>query len=141
MGYFRNSDLLRKQSDQIDQFRDRIGVPEISQHAELRYAQRVVGLDLTRAQLLSLPDLRSRCQRGILRNFDEADEVIASVDADDIHHVFRRNRCLVMQRKQVITVYNMKATGGELAFRKKRLRRGRLPGIETFEALRARRSA
>ncbi len=137
MGYFRNSDLLRKQSDQIDQFRDRIGVPEISEHAELRYAQRVVGLDLTRAQLLLLPGLRSRCRYGILRNFEEADEVITSVDEDDVHHVFRRNRC----RKQVITVYNMKATGGELAFRKKRLRRGRLPGIETFEALRARRSA
>jgi hypothetical protein len=141
MGYFRISDLLAEQSEQIEQFRDRIGVPEISQHAELRYAQRVVGLDLTRAELLSIPGLRSRCRRGILRNFDEADEVIASVDDDDVHHVFRRNRCLVMKRKQVITVYNMKATGGELAFRKKRLRRGRLPGIETFEALRARRSA
>ena len=141
MGYFRNSDLLREQSEQIDQFRDWIGVPVIRLHAELRYAQRVVGMDLTRAQLLLLPGLRSRCQHGILRNFEEADDVITSVDEDDVHHVFRRHRCLILKGKQVITVYNMKATGGELAFRKKRLRRGRLPGIEAFEALRARRSA
>ncbi len=135
MGYFKNTELT------IDRFRDRVGVPQICRHAELRYAKRVLGLDLSEKKLQTLPALRDRCQRGILRNFEDANEVIASGNDDDIHHLFRRSRCLVMQGDRIITVYDTKSSGDKLDYRKKKIRRGRLPGIEAFEALRARRSA
>jgi len=135
MGYFRNTGLA------IGRFRDRIGVPQVSLHAELRYATRVLGHTLSMDDLLSDPLLRDRCRRGILRNFEEADEVVASGTDQDVHHLFRRSRCLVVVGDHVVTLYDTDATGVELDLRKKRIRRGRLPGIEAFEALRARRSA
>jgi len=135
MGYFRNTGLT------IGRFRDRIGVPQVSLHAELRYARRVLGIDVDEQELHSLPGLRDRCQRGIVRNFQDANEVVVSGNDDDVYHLFRRARCLVMKGNRIVTVYDLNPSGNELSMRKKRIRRGRLPGIEAFEALRARRSA
>ena len=135
MGYFKNTELT------IDRFRDRVGVPQVQLHAELRYAERVLGHELSTDDLLADPLLRDRCRRGILRNFEEADEVIVSGSDQDVHHLFRRNRCLVVVGENVVTLYDTNASGDQLDYQKKKIRRGRLPGIETFEALRARRSA
>ncbi|MDC0347408.1 hypothetical protein OAN47_03230 [Planctomycetota bacterium] len=135
MGYFKTDELT------LARFRDRIGMPQIRLHAELRYAERVLGHALSKEDLLSDPSLRERCRRGILRNFEDADEVIASRSDQDVHHLFRRNRCLVLVNDHVVTLYDINATGVDLDLQKKRILRGRLPGIETFEALRARRSA
>ena len=135
MGYFKTGGLT------LARFRDRIGAPQIRLHAELRYAERVLGHALSTDDLLSDPPLRERCRRGILRNFEDADEVVASGSDQDIHHLFRRNRCLVFIKDHLVTLYDIDATGVERDLQKKRILRGRLPGIETFEALRARRSA
>ncbi|MDE0959120.1 MAG: hypothetical protein OSB12_10870 [Planctomycetota bacterium] len=137
MGYFR----LQIAAEQVDQFRQQFGVPQIKLHAELRYAERVLGRSLSQQELLNCPQLRRRCQDGILRNFEEATEVICSGTEEGVYHLFRRCRCLILKGHSVITLYDTPENQVGLALRKKRIQRPRLPGIETFEAIRARRSA
>ena len=141
MGYFRNSDLLTEQSEQIEQFRDRTGVPKISLHAEARYAQRVLKQPVSKSELLKRPLLRDRCRNGILRNFLDATEVIVSLAEEGVCHLIRRNRCLVMNGRIVVTIYTENSRGGFSATRRKRMRHGKPHGIEAFESLFSRRSA
>jgi len=138
LGYHKTT---RLHSEDIHQFRDRIGVPKISLHAEARYAQRVLQESVSESQLLKRPLLRDRCHNGILRNFLDATEMIVSLAEEGVCHLIRRNRCVMMKGRTIVTIYDAKLEGGFSSARRRKMCHGEFHGIEAFEALLLRRSA
>ena len=106
----------------------KISGPRISEHARLRYAERILGRKLSYRRLLSDPKLHGRVRRGILRLLEGATEV--GLDGDAAIFV-NRSRALVIKNDCIVTVLASGTTGG---FSKKKRRSWGLIGLGSLSA-------
>lgn len=112
-----------------------IGKPVVSLHAATRYAQRVLGIETTEETMRKNKPLLERCRNGIRRIYKQADQLVLAINEPAAAYLVCRNRCLVVKSGRIVTVI-MKAHRGSFSKAKLgRYSRGRLPGIERFNAL------
>jgi len=90
-----------------------VGAPapavRVTAHACLRYAQRVLGLELGEAELGRDRALRGRCERGIMRLMERAE---CARKGDDVEVWVARTRALIVKDARVLTVLVARSSRG-----------------------------
>lgn len=125
----------------MGELRKIVGRPKISHHAAVRYAQRILGLEMTKRLLQKNKELLNRCRNGIRRIYNQADQLVLSQSDPAEAFLFCRHRCLVVKHGIVVTVIMESPKNPTSKARLARLSRGRLPGIERINELLARKAS
>ena len=125
----------------VGDLRNIVGRPKISLHAAVRYAQRILGLEITEPLLLKNKELFDRCRNGIRRIYNQADQLILSQSDPAEAFLFCRHRYLLVKNGIVVTVIMKSPKNPISKAQLARLSRGRLPGIERINELLARKAS
>lgn len=131
--------MSKPKSSQLILHSSRMKIPpsdlHLTDHAILRCAQRFLGFGHLSGTVEPGSPLWHRCQRSILRIYEESDQQNFGCEDDGTLFFVHQCSCLVLQGSTVITVYR---SNGPYGFSKEWLKRRRIVkkmGIEDLEKL------